>query len=718
MQLVNESGRSALFRVTVRPARAVYLIGEGSRDGFRRAVQEASTRWGGACELIVEVRDDGSADADVLRSVRLSHIEGAVNIDAPYKHAVTLAASLGLELTDIAAIDESGITSFTCHPGVLGLPPTLPGYNAFMLAEAGGPLWQAAAVGDLTAEHESTLNTQALVVRRPRTPDETAWAQLWGHALLDRTVEYFREDLPAMIPMPGPGILFVTRGDDLRDCLDFWNLRAIRPLRFWRPPVFILPEEDIAHWMGLPQHFGETLRRQTSVSPDAVLVSRSMDQADLHKAAAVLGLQQTARPAVRSFDLPPLMERRTDPFTYVVGDDIRADFDYERTYGMPTDVDTAVLQDYATLRFPGPIPFSGPGSALTCVSGEPLSALPRRDCIAQLVHASARWRGECIEIGLPVRREYRFELHLPPLPAVVEALVADRTVRHALSDKGALGGGLLSAQAVDALAEPGVFDAIKALTTPRSAHIAKALRQAFGDAIVPGEQFTQIVADLGGRVERTFRSAAHLGLAGVQAPQALAALERLADLGWAERGLQIKCHACKQTSFIELAAVSSRGSARCPGCHSLSAYTTQAGNLAVCYRLDSRIDRASDQGVLPHLLAIAAVTRRDPRTWLLPGVDLEFDDGTHLEADVFGVWAAKVVSGEVKVTGADFDAPGQIDKDIDIALRMRSDVYLMAATTEIPPTAEQHAADLCEQHDLELLVLQPQDLLTQPPDET
>lgn len=711
MQQANENGRSALFRVTVRPARAVYLISEGSRDGFRRAVQEASTRWGGACELILEVREDGSADADLLHSVRLSNIEGAVNIDAPQGHAAALAASLGLELTGITAIDESGITSFSCHPGSLGLPPMLQGHNPFMLGAAGGPLWQAAAVGDMTTEHESTLNTQALAVRRPRTPDEAGWAQLWGHGLLDRTVQYFREDLPAVVPAPGPTILFVTRADDLRDCLDFWNLRAIRPLRYWRPPIFILPEEEIPYWVGLPHQFGETLRRQTAVSPDAVLLSRSMDEADLHKVAALLGLQQATHPAVRSFDLPPLLEQRTDPFTYTVGDEIRADFEYERTYGMLTDVDTAVLRERATLRFASPVPFSGPGSALTCVFGETLDALPRRNCIARLVRAGARWRGEAVEIGMPVAREYRFELYLPALPAVVEALLADRTVGYTLSDKGALGAGLLSAQAADMLAQPGVFDAIKALTTPRSAHIAKALRQAFGEAIAPGEQFDQFVADLGGRVERTFRSAHNLGIAGVPAPQALAALERLADLGWAERGLQIKCGACKQVSFMELTSVSSRGSACCPGCRSLASYTAHGGSLSVCYRLDSRIDRASDQGVLPHLLAIAALTRRDPRTWLLPGVDLEFDDGKRLEADVFGVWAAKVVSGEVKVTGADFDAPGQIEKDVEIAVRMRSDVYMMAATTSIPAAAEQRAADLCEQHDLELVVLQPQDLL-------
>ncbi|MFJ3205576.1 hypothetical protein [Streptomyces sp. NPDC086989] len=36
-----------LIEVSVLPARVVYLIAEGSTDGFRAAVRMADLRWGG-----------------------------------------------------------------------------------------------------------------------------------------------------------------------------------------------------------------------------------------------------------------------------------------------------------------------------------------------------------------------------------------------------------------------------------------------------------------------------------------------------------------------------------------------------------------------------------------------------------------------------------------------------------------------------------------------
>jgi hypothetical protein len=47
------------FRVAVVPARAAYLTASRSSAGFRRAVQEACTRWGGATEPILQVSPAG-----------------------------------------------------------------------------------------------------------------------------------------------------------------------------------------------------------------------------------------------------------------------------------------------------------------------------------------------------------------------------------------------------------------------------------------------------------------------------------------------------------------------------------------------------------------------------------------------------------------------------------------------------------------------------------
>ena len=49
-------------QAAVLPARAVYLVADGSEGGLRRAVQEACTRWGGMTEPVVPVKPGGEID--------------------------------------------------------------------------------------------------------------------------------------------------------------------------------------------------------------------------------------------------------------------------------------------------------------------------------------------------------------------------------------------------------------------------------------------------------------------------------------------------------------------------------------------------------------------------------------------------------------------------------------------------------------------------------
>jgi hypothetical protein len=53
-------------------------------------------------------------------------------------------------------------------------------------------------------------------------------------------------------------------------------------------------------------------------------------------------------------------------------------------------------------------------------------------------------------------------------------------------------------------------------------------------------------------------------------------------------------------------------------------YSGIATGPTVQYRLNTLVDRAADQGVLPHLLVAAVLEQRDERTLILPGVDVEF----------------------------------------------------------------------------------------------
>ena len=138
-------------------------------------------------------------------------------------------------------------------------------------------------------------------------------------------------------------------------------------------------------------------------------------------------------------------------------------------------------------------------------------------------------------------------------------------------------------------------------------------------------------------------------------------------------------------------------------------YTRTERGLTVNYRLDGRVDHANDQGVVAHLMVIGALSRRYAHTWLMPGVDMVFPDGTEREADVLGVCDSRLVSGEVKTSG-DWFVDDQVERDTDTAARLGANLYVMAATTPIPAQAQSLAKTRCAQYGIELLVLQRGDL--------
>ncbi|QKW04498.1 hypothetical protein [Streptomyces sp. NA02536] len=85
-------GRSVMWG-TVLPSRVAYLIEAGSTDGFRTAVRAASARWGGICELIIEVDPVSGVTAAAHDLVTRAELEAAVRVDVAGEFAVSLALS-------------------------------------------------------------------------------------------------------------------------------------------------------------------------------------------------------------------------------------------------------------------------------------------------------------------------------------------------------------------------------------------------------------------------------------------------------------------------------------------------------------------------------------------------------------------------------------------------------------------------------------------------
>lgn len=205
--------RSASFEVTLRPARAVYLVDAtpgADRGGVRRAMQEASTRWGGASELIVLVDEDGAVDQRDRTMVKLSRADGAVNVNLARERAEVAARTLDLNLVPLSGIDSHGPVIGTANPGAIGDFRTADGSNGFLVATRGGKLWEAAAAGDLTEEHEGWLAPHMLSVRRPFASNyEVGEAQLGPYiqTLAERTMFQFGENRAEIDAAPRPTIV-------------------------------------------------------------------------------------------------------------------------------------------------------------------------------------------------------------------------------------------------------------------------------------------------------------------------------------------------------------------------------------------------------------------------------------------------------------------------------------------------------------------------------
>ncbi|MET8983783.1 hypothetical protein ABZX85_50325 [Streptomyces sp. NPDC004539] len=683
------------MEAAVLPSRAAYLIASGSEAGFRAAVTQASGRWGGMTEPIVEALASGLSQLHE-QTVRVAKVEALVNIDADPLAAKEIAARLGLPVIALADRQRYGAV-FNCSPDEVR-EFTDPAYPP-IAASPTGPLWQLAVAGCV----EPGLREHARVGEQE---DEFGWYQLREDTRIQGTVAQFGE-YQSTTPGHTSMVLWVVEGEGFADSLDFWNTRALRPVNTIDMPMLLLPGADaVKHWIGFPKQVAHLLgSRPGQFAPDVALVSRSASPEQLLELASVLGLEPTEEEPRAGARLP-VPPARTAPFTFRTDLDPTAWVTLERHYGVPTSFDVQVFADGpSTLRFTQPVRFNGQAGALVKFWGEPLLGLPARPSIARLVHPGAQWRDGKLQLAfLPMPHQLAVQLTFPLLPQATQQLLDDVATEHQLSSAGRLGTALAERADSTVLLEPGVYEAAIALTTPRSKELLKRLRELRADGD-PDADLAELAATWGGRSERRYLPADKLP--NVRAEDRAAALERLCALGWAERGLESLCPSCTSRSFVPLGQTS--GSPQCPGCGAVSAYQSGGAPTAVHYRLDSFTDRASDNGLLPHLLVVAELCRRKPRSHFLPGTDVTFDDGTQEEVDIFGVWDGKVLSGEVKTSASEFDE-AQLRRDVALSKRLGADVHLLASVTPVSEAVRNTARELCDAAGLELEVLDQADL--------
>ena len=700
MDQVTLVGRADV-RAAVLPARAAYLVKAGDRQAALTAVREASTRWAGVTEPIIPVRASGRIDAWWVQVVELSNVDGLVNVSLPPDLAEAVGARFGLSVVDIARIDRQGETRITTHPVNLGAGDPEGGPASWVMAPEDASLWQSFAAGDYYMNRLDDLS-QTSVTRLPDMDavDEVCRAQFRRNTWLDAGVRQFTEHATIGSLGATSAILWVTKPNSLRECVFFWNLRALRHLGFAYAPMALLPDIPSVDWERLAETLVPILRRPDEVEPDVVLFSLNADEATLDRIGAALGLVQSSeRPYSRwsNSRRPP----RQPPYTYRHDIDPRDYVAFEREYGQVATTGVQVYRHNTRIEFDSPVRFRGVGKVLIRLESDLFDGLPRRAAIASMIREHANWRDDRLQIPTNATDHYRLDLLIPSLGDAAWKLIRERCSQASPSDKGRMAVRLLELGGHEVLLDSDVRETIEALRTRRSQEVAAQISQFFADDPVP-EELAEFAQRLGETQQRRSQSIKQLRSA-VGIPGARSA-ETLCHQGWAERGLSIKCDRCSVRSFVPLEQTQPEGA--CPACLAAQPYELDDGGAPeLQYRLNGLIDRAADQGVLPHLMAIAALRKENERTFLIPGADVVLANGTAREVDLFGTFNGAVVAGEAKTSPAGFEN-SDIEADIGLSAALGAETHLMVATNEIASGTVQRAKQLARDAKLGLVLIQ------------
>jgi hypothetical protein len=322
------------MHAAVLPARAVYLISEGSRSGFIRAVQEATGRWGGMTEPIVPVTANSGVNHGLIRMLEFADLQAAVNVDVDPEAARQAAEALGLPLLPL----DQAAAMATCAPSAVQAPRQLPmemgrGLRLADLqpqhvhAAADQPLWHIAALG-CPAE-------ASRLVSRPAIGGDDVWrTQLGRSALLNLTTEQLGE-YERFQPGEACAVAWITEPDSLDDCLAFWNVRALSPLDSVTFPMVLFTGE-VVDWQQAAGQLHYFIAR--SGRRDVALVSRSLTPGQLEELAVTLELIRAG--TVTDADSP---EDAGKTLTYWTDRDPAEWVRHERSYGMLADFDVHVL---------------------------------------------------------------------------------------------------------------------------------------------------------------------------------------------------------------------------------------------------------------------------------------------------------------------------------------------------------------------------------------
>lgn len=659
-----------LVHLDVRPKRAAFLFRSGSKAEFCAAVERASSRWGGIQEPILPVSKSGRIQPAWLQVAEVLEPDVAFDMSGlPALGVATAEATLGLPVLPVHRED---------HPWYGAHPLVVEQRSGPAVHEPRRAPAAVAGLGVLPSWSNPEHWAEAGVhLEHASTDVESAVAQLRRTSVIDRCGEGCAESSLSGFH-GGFALLWIAPADSLRDALWFWNIRALMPRSFVRAPVaLVTPAACKSNEVRLAL---EELKAQPRwSSPDIFIVGLMLERSDLEQAAIALGVDVVEGTRV-SFHLG---SERTpdDPLTAALQLDPRSHLLGGRGVGLRSSALHTIERPTTTIRQPSPVKWArgNVGGHVIIRWTAPFTLVPRRPAVARLFTQNGQWKYDGLEIETDANPLYHFSVDVPSPAAVLEAALADAGLRFERSQPGRLADALLRRLSRDRLifADSDVQKVVAALTTPRSKRLAKLIVNE-APSVTP-EAATVLADRIGSRLSQLACTAnAIASRAAISAAKAAQVAERLVQADLADRGLVVDCTRCGLQPFVLLRDSTRRG--RCPACRAPSGYALSPNDVpAVHYRLNALLDRASDQGVVPHLAVLQRLDPDPAASSFVLGAHLFSSDEVLGEVDLLGYDGERLACGEVKTTSTGF-TPRDVEKTIRLAEAARCNDVVFGCT--------------------------------------
>lgn len=695
----------ALLNVDVRPVRLGYAAREASVDDFRSAVLEASSRWGGMQEPILPVGADGHIVPSHMGLLDRMPVDYLCSIsDELRPQAAELQEQVHRQVVTLQYVQTHLAVHATHVQPEQARPSNVIG------ARHEDPVTSLAALGaawdpdQITAWQGVGLN----VFPQPFGLGQLVGAQFNGSSLITATAAQCSES--AVYGLSGvPLVIWLTAPDSLDDAWAYWNFRTLIPRRLSFVPSCLLPLpiDDMAPVRVLVE--AVCARRPFHSDPDMIVFSHSIDTPAAEHFIQALGAREYDGDAVQISWSSHGHLQPSQPLTALLANPTQL-VAVNRDLGQRTVVPTYLRRRKTIVSVDSPVRFRALGGDVRLrFSGPSAFSIPESPSAVKLFDANAIQAQGCVEIATTASNHYTVHLDVPQRIAVLSAYLQDQRLAHDLSDKGQLARGVLNATPdIARLRNPVALAVIDSLTTHRFSHeldearkLLPEMDEAHLEQLIHAVQNTRQTSRT---LEQVFLEV-RATCSEVERPHVGAALGSLADAHMLARGFLVVCELCGIRSFIELRTAGAP--ALCPGCGSSATYEIDpTGQPAIHYRLNALLDRASDQGVLGHVVVEAALRDRFGYDDLinLPGVNLVLADHSTREIDSLALIQKDLWIGEVKPR-SEYFTDEQLNRDLALGEAIGAQTYLIACMAGIDQSRIDAALDAAVQHGMQLAVL-------------